>query len=268
MAAADVVATGDADAASPLRHPAFAALAPWLDDGLDRLSLDRLNDFAAQRVPQPTTDSGAPVRFVAPDAGASAIAYESRILSTGEVGTRAESHHDTFNALCWIAFPQTKRACNALHVRHARATPGGRGALRDALTLFDESGVIALCADAELAALLEARQWKSLFCARRDEAIRALRFFVCGHALYEKLLAPYPGITGRVLVVPVAMSLFESGTATQRAAADGGAAPALEAICSTEEIPPLPLAGIPGWDRRNASAEFYDDTRVFRPLRQ
>ena len=244
-------------------HPAFAALAPWLDDGLAALTRDRLDALAREGDPQPTTDCGAAVRFVAAGGRLSALDYESRILSTGEVPTRSASAHDVFNALCWIAFPAAKRACNALHAAHRR-TGTGRGPVRDALTLFDESGVIALCSDRALGELLVRRQWKTLFGERRREAIGALRFFVFGHALYEKLLEPYRAITGRELIVDVDAPTFECEGPALRAVADAEAASRLRALDSASDIPPLPLAGIPGWDPENSDPAFYDDLSVFR----
>ena len=251
-------------------HPAFAALAPWLSGSIDAMTLAELNACAASRQYPPRSDSGATIRFVSPAGSPSGADYEPEILLTGAVPTRTASRHDAFNALCWIAFPAFKRACNALHaaqlaevVRSTRSTE--RGAMRDALTLLDESGVIVLCADSSLADLLVRREWKALFVDRRAEAMNALRFLVCGHALHEKLLAPYLAITGRALVIPVPASLLEREFDAQREFADESAARLLRTGITTTQIPPLPLAGIPGWDPGNEAAGFYDDASVFRP---
>src|SRR5450759_612390 len=129
-------------------HPAFAALLPWLDEGVDALTLVRLNACATSCAEPPCTDTGAAIHFVAPAAAVSAADYETQILRTGAVPTRPGNRHDAFNALCWIAFPGFKRACNALHAVHVeRARPAAaapRGPVRDALTLADESGEIVL----------------------------------------------------------------------------------------------------------------------------
>jgi hypothetical protein len=126
--------------------------------------------------------------------------------------------------------------------------------------------VVVLCADPSLAGLLIERQWKTLFWTRRADVARALDFFVCGHALYEKLLRPYPAITGRALVVEVPRALFDLDFEARREFADEGAASRLRAGISTSQTHPLPLAGIPGWDPGNASGDFYDNPAVFRPL--
>jgi hypothetical protein len=250
-------------------HPAFAALKPWFDPGaglrIDDLEIEWINDFARKLKPPPTSAKGAPIRFVASAARMSAVEYERTIFDTGMVAARPANRHDAFNALCWLAFPAIKRVCNALQVQHAaEGSIVTRGPIRDALTLFDESGVIALSSDTRLGRMLAAREWKTLFCDERASARRTLRFLVSGHALYEKLLTPYDGITGRVLIVPVAQSILAKAGDALRREADALAAALLPALKSPAQIPPLPLAGVPGWDPRNEDPLFYDDHSVFR----
>jgi len=250
-------------------HPAFAALEPWLPPDSGVPTVAGLNAAIAAGAVPPCTDAGARIHFAPSTTAMSAADYETRILRTGAVPTRSGNPHDAFNALCWMAFPAFKRACNALHAaqlaRGAAAPEAGRGPVRDALTLLDESGVLVLCGDQALAGLLAARRWKELFWTRRADVARALRFFVCGHALYEKLLAPYPAITGRALIVTAPAAVFEREPAAQRRFADAAAARALRNGIAAAQVPPLPLAGIPGWDPGNGAAGFYDNAAVFRP---
>jgi hypothetical protein len=100
--------------------------------------------------------SGKPIRFVPPIAedDETTNRYEPRIYEHGEVQTRENSWHDLFNALVWMRFPKAKAAINARHIEQQklhglRAT---RSAVQDAMTLFDESGVIVAAA---LAARME-----------------------------------------------------------------------------------------------------------------
>src|SRR5688500_3640476 len=67
-------------------------------------------------------------------------AYEAFIARTRCVPTR-DNLHDLFNGLIWLSYPQTKRRLNELQAQHiaAQGTSGPRGALRDALTVFDEN---------------------------------------------------------------------------------------------------------------------------------
>lgn len=257
--------------ATTTAHPAFRCFSRWLLDAdvagdIDRVSLERLNAWADVASPRPVSATGASIRFVPAMSPLAALEYETSIHDRGEVATRQGVRHDALNALCWLSFPRLKRQCNALHIAQAERDDGQRGAVRDAATLFDESGVVALCRDRELAELLKARQWKALFCDRRAEAQWALAFFVCGHAVLEKLLNPYPAITTRVLIVPFVESLDVSQDHL-RIEADRRAAQLIDTLHAPHDLPPLPLAGIPGWDPRNADPAFYDDTNIFRPAR-
>lgn len=234
-------------------------------------SLDELSAFARER--DVRSGSGAAIAFVpaAPGKrGAFDAQYEVRIFRDGAVATRAESWHDLFNALAWLTFPRTKATLNRLHheeMLRRRGEPR-RGTARDVLTLFDEGGVIAACADPSLAQLLAAFRWKELFCARRADVRASMRFCVFGHAIHEKALAPYKGVTAKTLVVDVereALALPDDALNAhldERAAAHFAAPGALE---STRSLHPLPVLGVPGWAAENADPAFYDDERVFRP---
>lgn len=200
---------------------------------------------------------GLPLRFVAPDGRLSARDYETRILETGEVPTRADTWHDVLNALVWLRFPRFKSALNAAHAQAiARETETRRGRRRDALTVLDESGVWVASAAPHLVELLVAHEWKEMFWQRRDETGAAMQFVVVGHALLEKALAPYPAMTGKCL-------LIESGQTDP----ETRACAALGDIGSPRALPPLPIQGIPGWDAANRDADFYANTGVFRPAR-
>ncbi len=173
------------------------------------------------------------------------------------MATRPESLHDLFNAFAWLAFPRTKAALNALHVREIPRENGRRGRLRDLLTVLDEGGAIVACEDAGLMRLVRELRWKELFWDGRA-ALGAMRVAVLGHAVLERALAPWAGITCKALFVPV------EGDADAHAAAwiaklDEGAKP--------RDLPPLPVFGLPGWHPQTARAEFYDDERFFRRSR-
>jgi hypothetical protein len=53
------------------------------------------------------------------------------IGNTGEVPTRSRNWHDWFNALAWLAWPHSKAALNARHVRAIAAgrSNAGHGAM-------------------------------------------------------------------------------------------------------------------------------------------
>jgi Protein of unknown function (DUF3025) len=239
-------------------NPLFAPLTPWLDrfDGPGWPSIDMLNALALEARAQ--TVRGMPIRFTA--LAGKCRGYERHIAETGEIPTRARNWHDFFNALAWIAWPKSKAMLNALHLEEiGRKESDARGPVRDALTLLDESGVLVLCERPELWDLLTRRQWMRLFWERRAEAKREMRFVVFGHALHEKLLCPWPGITGKCLLLPGGPPDIAQ---TDRRLADNLAQYGRRLRPSN--LTPLPVLAIPDAWPANSASSFYADTRYFR----
>ena len=251
-----------------LDAPIFTALKPLLG----RLPPDRFprhDELDALATPAVVSGGGAPIRFVPP---AAAAQYEVRIFETGEVQTRPDNWHDLFNALVWLAYPKTKAVLNSHHYGEIRTHRGERlrGTARDVLTLFDEGGIVVASADAELSDLLREFRWKELFWRRRADVLRSMRFLVFGHAIYEKALEPYKGVTAKALIVEATPDLLDAPLARQLAELDARAADYFsgpQALASTRTLAPLPILGIPGWEPANAREEYYDDPAQFRPGR-
>jgi hypothetical protein len=220
-------------------------------------TLEELNALAATA--DVRTAAGKAVRFAAPAAERGAYGtYERQAYETGCVATRPGNLHDLFNALAWLAFPHTKAMLNALHAREIPRERGRRGRFRDLLTIVDEGGAIVACDDPLLVALVQKMQWKALFWEERERLLRGMRVLVLGHAVLERALDPWPGLTCKALFVPA------SGDADAHAArrlAD------LHCEATPRILPPLPVFGYPGWHPGTDSARFYDDTRSFRPSR-
>jgi hypothetical protein len=256
-----------------LDAPIFVAL----DLLIGRLPQDRFprhDELNSLTGPSTVSGGGAPIRFVPPAAPSKEFTaqYEVRIFETGEVQTRPDNWHDLFNALVWLAFPRTKAVLNRHHCEEIRARRGERlrGTARDVLTLFDEGGIVVAAADVELPALLRDFRWKELFWRRRAAVLRSMRFYVFGHAIYEKALEPYKGVTAKALIVPVERNLLDAPLARQIAELDTSAAEyfsGAQALASTRNLPPLPILGIPGWEPANAREDYYDDASQFRPGR-
>ena len=262
----------DFAARSPLFEP-LRAIAGGLPRGRwpDAADLQRL--ATARRI---ATRSGAALTFVAPQSGAKPFdeRYEPRIYRRGEMALRAGNWHDLLNALVWLTFPLSKAALNARHYRESQARRGrsgaNRGKVEDALTLFDEGGVIVASADASLTRLLAGFGWKQLFWARRADVLERMRFVVFGHALYEKALAPFSGVTGRGIAFQVEPDFLRAPPGEQAAGLDRRLARHLEdaaALQTTRELMPVPVLGVPGWFVANESACYYDDVAYFRPGR-
>lgn len=232
---------------------------------------DRLNALAAEVRPGLTSGAGAPLRFVLPAAGGG---YEAQIYERGMVPTRAGDWHDYFNALVWLRFPRTKAALNRRHYEalagERAAGRANRSAVRDAATLFDESGAVVASADAALDDLLRAHRWGELFWARRSDVLRSMRFFVFGHALYEKALAPFAGITASAVLLEVDEAFLAAGARAQFALADRRVADILtseQRVRTPRDFAPVPVLGVPGWSPSTGDERFYEDTGYFRPGR-
>lgn len=189
-----------------------------------------------------------PRRFVPQAALGAGVAYEIFIAETGCVPTR-DNLHDFFNGLVWLQHPALKLQLNVWQAAELgrRGSSGPRGALRDALTLFDESGAV-LDAPAPLVEALRRRDWRELFLRLRPRWAEA-RLEIVGHALLEQLAtAPRKPLVAFV-VAANPLDLSE---------ADWAAKPFL----------PLPVLGVPGWWPDNEEPDFYADDAVFRPARR
>lgn len=216
-------------------------------------SLDRLNALAESI--ELKTESGRAVRFVSP--GMNDAYYEIKVYETGRVETRPDNLHDFFNALAWLAFPRAKARVNALHAAEIPREGGRRRALRDLLTIFDEGGAIVQCDDNNLLSLLQGLRWKELFWQHRERVKAAMRVVVFGHAVLEKALEPWPGVTCKAIVVPAAADPDAAAAAWLSRLAPGA---------TPRDLAPLPVFGFPGWAAQDEA--FYDDARYFRPLRR
>lgn len=217
---------------------------------------DALNACAQGIWPAPKR---APVRFVPQSELPPGAAYEPYIFENGQCPTR-EGLHDFLNGLAWLAFPQTKRRLNHLHVAHiARSGIAPvRGPARDALTVFDENAAL-LCAPDALWDALVAKDWPQVFGALRPLWQQA-RLVLFGHALLEKLVCPRKSITAHVYrVFPASDTLADL---------DAWLAADLTAQkLATKPFAHLPVLGVPGWWPGNDAPGFYDDPGVFRAAR-
>jgi hypothetical protein len=250
----------------------FRPLWPWLEqlqaqDGRwgNIAALQELAAAADLR-----TASGRPLRFVPPPADG--LGYEARIATCGAVETRPDNWHDLFNALVWLAFPQAKAALSGRHAAVLAAAGDGvsRGAGRDAMTHFDECGIVVASERADLLDLLRDFRWKELFWGRRQEVLAHVDFFVFGHATYEQLLAPFRGLTAKAVLYEVPASWRQQPYPERLAAIDRRLAEELQAgrYLAPRDLQPLPLLGIPGLVPDNDDPAYYDDTWQFRSGRQ
>ncbi len=215
---------------------------------------------------------GLPLRFVPQTALPAGIAYEQFIHDTGGVPTRTfagsnGAMHDACNALMWLHYPRTKATLNALQAAAIRSdgVQATRGVLRDALTLFDESALILRCpAGDAVAEQLAQRHWRTLLVERRSDWHSVLKPLLFGHAVLQKLQAPYPAITAQVWVL-------EGVQANDTASVDVALAASIQqrfdvGQLNPKALLPLPVLGIPEWWADNVDGAFYDNALVFRTL--
>lgn len=243
-------------------HPWWADLRPNLDALLARVRAGEalphaLNALAEQQHAAQGVD--VPVRFVPQSALPDGMAYEQFVFEQKHTPVR-ENVHDFFHGLMWLQWPRSKARMNALQAQHIaqHGVQSKRGALRDALTILDESGLVLLAPEDVLDDLRERRWQQALFDKRDVWQHCALRLI--GHAVYEKLLNPYKSIVAHVWGVPLSDWKHHN--------LDGELAQCLipDALVPKPFFP-LPVLGIPGWWGANMEVGFYADERVFRPLK-
>ncbi|KQZ34679.1 DUF3025 domain-containing protein [Duganella sp. Root1480D1] len=217
--------------------------------------------------------AGQPLRFVPQAALPEGTAYEEFIGATGQVPTR-DNLHDFFNGLVWLTFPLIKRQLNALQAAQIALDGVGksRGPARDAATIYDEnSALLVVRDDAEGAALVDAlrnHRWREAFVQCAPMFGRDAEVWLFGHALMEKLVAPYKAITAHTRVVRAGDDYWAQDDAGRRAWLDSAEAARLAGEgLAKGGFTPVPVLGIPGWWPQQDDAFYADDT-VFRPKRK
>lgn len=195
--------------------------------------------------------------------------YENQIYTTGAIPTRLHNWHDFFNALVWRLFPAAKATLNFLHFNALKAEFAQkirqRSPLRDAATIFDESGVIVVSSNTRLITLLQAFRWEELFWQERTRVLSDMRFYVFGHGLYEKALNPYVGMTGKGICFEVADTFFTQSINEQLSEIDGQLKQRLlKGFSSNVDLTPVPLLGYPDWDKNNNDLTYYQNKNYFR----
>ncbi len=252
---------------APLR--AVGALLPdadWPDtDRLSRLA-EAMNLINAR---------GIPVRFVVQNSKSKQFheQFEPRAFLRGEVQVRPRDWHDMFNALVWLTFPATKAAINARHYESMSCAGAGASArppVRDALTLFDEDGVVVLSSDSSLLELVRRFGWKELFWNRREEVRNRMHFLLFGHALYQKAARPFVGMTGKAILLNVPEAFLALPLSSRITEADHLLAAWIgerTRLTRGRDLSPLPVLGVPGWWAENEQEMFYANADYFRPGR-
>ena len=192
--------------------------------------------------------------------------YEPRIFLKGELQTRSRNWHDFFNALVWQQYPVSKQQLNRLHYFAAlhRDKKSNRTVLENAITLFDECGCIIISSDQSLLDLIRNHQWYELFVDHRSAFLKSIQCYVFGHAMFEKALKPYIGMTCHAILIhseqPLNDRLNDIDKKVSELWRQG-------TIARPADLFPFPILGIPGLYDGEQSVEFYRNVDYFRPKR-
>lgn len=188
--------------------------------------------------------------------------YEPRVYLAGQLPTREQNWHDFFNWLVWQQFPKSKAAINRLHYQsqlNRFGVSNQRTHLENYLTLFDENGVVVVCQNSQLNQMLREHRWVELFYENRESVIQEMRFYVFGHALFEKALNPYIGMTAKAIIfdacvddIDTCLSDYFLGNAK---------------ILMPKMLHPVPILGVPNWYDEVQDLQFYQNQKYFRVSR-
>lgn len=267
----------DFDSDQPLFEPLRPLLTPFRSyaewPGLD--AYQQLFDSVS---PPLRTQHGAALKIVAQEGRPSHFEqhYAPRIYLHGEIQTRTHNWHDFFQLLTWFIFPKTKAVINAIHIPRARqrieaGELGRRTSVENMLSLFDEGGAVITSSEPELLQLVRDFRWKPLFWQQREKLAGKFECTTFGHAMYEKALSPYIGMTANAILLLVDESHFALPHAGRLADIDAQLAMIFESgelYSQPHDLNPFPVLGMPGWFAGNEVESFYDNTHYFRPGRR
>ena len=203
--------------------------------------------------------------------------YESRIYLKGELQTRLENWHDYFNAMCWLQFPKIKASLNALHFESSKTRQPGtnRSPLENAITLFDECGAVVIADDESILDLIRNHEWKELFLDKKfwdnkDAFGNHVQCYVFGHAMHEKTLMPYIGMTAQTVLLKKPSGFFLQAYSKQLAEIDQVVSDMWfnkcpnKSIDSPKDLQAFPVLGVPGWWSQTQDETFYSNSDYFR----
>ena len=251
----------------------FARLLSYNNDWPD---MSDFNQMLSDVHGQVRSSNGALLRFVEQGDKTSdpEKSYEARICLKGEIQTRSNNWHDYFQVLIWCTFSKTKQLINLLHyeafTERVNKQLKNRSSIENTLTLFDECGVVIVSSKPELLQLINDYDWTALFISHREAFNRDIKCFTFGHALYEKYLSPYIGMTAHSICLTVDPEFFKLDDEQQLNKIDELAYDFFtktKTLTPAATLTPFPVLGIPGWDSRNNDPEFYQNKNYFREKR-
>ena len=256
-------------------RPWLAGFDPALVSAVAELPIVAFLEYANRCVAMQgaCTGHGQPARFVPQTTAFAGADYERCIAETGEIPTR-DSLHDRYNALVWLTFPETKAALNREQVAAMGRQVGrqvgrqGRGRRRDAFTLWDENLAVLVVPAGEAVVIRHCfaqHDWQEIFLGHREHWQQDWQVHLFGHALLEKLAAPFKAITAHLIVLESPEGDNSNRIGNDLTAIDRVLVAQLQEFSDPAAFLHLPVMGIPGWDPANHDSAFYFDAAVFRP---
>ncbi len=187
--------------------------------------------------------------------------YEALAYFQRRVLTREHHWHDFFNYLTYLQWPKSKDALIARTMKEYLLRPGAkfkqRSNVQNRLALFDECGAV-IVAPKKACDWIRAHQWIPLFVDHRDWFESKIQVHIFGHAIYEKFLNPYIGMTVNALLVERETQCTVDVDALLKARLDDPSA-----FLKKGDLNPFPILGVPGL-HPNEAPSFYEDTSYFR----
>jgi len=257
---------------SPLFNSISPALQRWKDGSEHWPSLSVFNESIPTEI---KNNNGKTVKFVPQGKKTENFSeqYEPRIYERGEVQTREDNWHDFFQVLVWQTYPRTKSLLNELHYnaskKRLKEGINQRSPIENFVTLFDECGAVILTSNARLVEEIKDARWNSIFVKNRDKFGTEIECTVFGHAMFEKAISPYIGMTSHCLFLNVDSDFFLLSREEKNKHIDLALVSAIESFSdiTTKLLSPLPLLGVPGW-YADQSNEFYNNVSYFRRKRE
>ena len=255
---------------SPLFEPIKPAYTK-IPNTINWPSLDSYNLAIKARPESITNNNEKTIQFVTQNTARNLYfeeQYEPRIFLHGEIQTRLNNWHDFFQVLVWLTWPKTKSLLNQLHYQAAsKRTAKLRSPQENFLTLFDECGIIIVSSNRSLLEMIEEFQWRQLFCENKNKFGEEIGGIVFGHAMYEKALNPYIGMTAQALLIEVEPNDFN--THDNYSALDQLVVTAINKLekITPKMLHPFPLLGVPNWYEPQ-DEQFYNNQNYFRPGRK
>ena len=117
---------------------------------------------------------------------------DSLVFKEKKIPIRKNVEHDYFNAMTWLAFPDSKKKLNTKNFTFLEHNylSGKKNRPRniDLTTLIDESGIIIFSKNMHLAHLIQQKKWKTVFWNYRNIVKKSFSFFLFVHSLFEKMM--------------------------------------------------------------------------------